>query len=193
MPDAPLPLSAALLPCMAPDGYLTAAAQAALLESYAGATAASVLADDARHEHRPPPAPPTTRGHGLRARRRSTARQAPSPSRGNADEGCQGVPTCPAGDGDDAATAKMRWTWPKSYEELRCPVPMLQDVPPFMRAAVRVSLTTALQLLRDCCETTPTHDEAPASRAWRLFFLAPRMLLARTRLHGPQGRDELLS
>ena len=50
MPDAPLPLSTALLLCMAPDGYLTAAAQAALLESYAGATAAAAarsLADDA--------------------------------------------------------------------------------------------------------------------------------------------------
>ena len=33
MPDAPLPLSAALLLCMEPDGYLTAAAQAAFLES----------------------------------------------------------------------------------------------------------------------------------------------------------------
>ena len=33
MPDAPLPLLAALLLCIAPDGYLTAAAQAAFLES----------------------------------------------------------------------------------------------------------------------------------------------------------------
>ena len=36
-------------------------------------------------------------------------------------------------------------------------------------------------------------DEAPASRAWRLFLLAPRMLLARTHLHGARGRDELLA
>ena len=50
MPDAPLPLAAATLLCMAPDGYLTAATQSALLESYAGAMAAAArsLADDAR-------------------------------------------------------------------------------------------------------------------------------------------------
>ena len=56
MPDAPLPLLAALLLCIAPDGYLTAAAQAAFLESYAGATApaaAQSLANDARHELQP--------------------------------------------------------------------------------------------------------------------------------------------
>ena len=78
-------------------------------------------------------------------------------------------------------------------EELRCPVPTLQDVPPFMRAAVRAALTTALQRLRDSAERVPALDEAPASRAWKLFLLAPRMLLARTHLHGARGRDELLA
>ena len=52
MPDAPLPLAAAVLICMAPDGYLTAAVQSTLLESYAGVAAAAAarsLADDVRH------------------------------------------------------------------------------------------------------------------------------------------------
>ena len=45
----PLPLQAAILVCMGPDGYLTAAAQSVLLESFAGATAAArALGDDVR-------------------------------------------------------------------------------------------------------------------------------------------------
>ena len=74
MPDAPVPLAAAIVLCMAPDGYLTAATQSALLESYAGAMAAAAarsLADDARrtdtrrerascdHAASPPPCPPS--------------------------------------------------------------------------------------------------------------------------------------
>ena len=52
--DAPMPLQATMLLCMGPDGYLSAAAQSALLESYAGALAAAsarALADDARATH----------------------------------------------------------------------------------------------------------------------------------------------
>ena len=48
--DAPLPVSAAVLVCTAPDGYLSAPAQSALLEAYGGgalAAAAQALADDA--------------------------------------------------------------------------------------------------------------------------------------------------
>ena len=128
--------------------------------------------------------------------------QAPSPSSVNADEGCEGVPTCPAGDCDDAATATQTQAGVPNAallaldavdlaEELM-PGADTTDVPPFMRAAVRAALTTALQLLRDSFETTPTHDEAPASRAWKLFLLAPRMLVARTHLHAAPGRDEWL-
>ncbi|CAE7940818.1 unnamed protein product, partial [Symbiodinium sp. KB8] len=51
-------------------------------------------------------------------------------------------------------------------EELRHPTPTLQDVPPFMRPG--------------------------ASRAWKLFLLTPRMLLARTEQRGSHGRAELL-
>ena len=204
MPDAPLPLSAALLLCMEPDGYLTAAAQAAFLESYAGASAAAAaqsLANDARHEHQPPAAP-ATRRRRRGARRRSAARAVPTLASSEcADER---VPACPpaAGDHDAAANATpagvpdVAWLALDTVdlaEELRCPVPTLQDVPPFMRAAVRAALTTALQRLRDSAERVPALDEAPASRAWKLFLLAPRMLLARTHLHGARGRDELLA
>ena len=70
------------------------------------------------------------------------------------------VPACPpaAGDHDAAANATPAGVPDAAWlaldtvdlaEELRCPVPTLQDVPPFMRAAVRAALTTALQQLRD--------------------------------------------
>ena len=71
--------------------------------------------------------------------------------------------------------------------ELRRPVPTLQDVPPFMRAAVRRALVAAL--------TRESSDPVglPACRAWKLFLLAPRMLLARTDERGAQGRALLLA
>ncbi|OLP91688.1 hypothetical protein AK812_SmicGene26606 [Symbiodinium microadriaticum] len=50
-PDAPMPLQATLLHCMGPYGYLSAAAQLELLESYdeaLAAAAAQAFADDAR-------------------------------------------------------------------------------------------------------------------------------------------------
>ena len=205
MPDAPLPLSAALLLCMAPDGYLTAAAQAAFLESYAGiagataAAAAQSLANDARHELQPL-AMPATRRPRRGARRRSAARAAPTPASSECTD--ERVPACPpaAGDHDAAANATPAGVPDAAWlaldtvdlaEELRCPVPTLQDVPPFMRAAVRAAVTTALQQLRDSSERTPALDDAPASRAWKLFLLAPRMILACTQLHGAQGREEL--
>jgi len=49
--DAPLPVSAAVLLCMAPDGYIIAPAQSAPLEAYGGgalAAAAQTLADEVR-------------------------------------------------------------------------------------------------------------------------------------------------
>ena len=91
LPDAPLPLAAAVLLCMALDGYLTAAVQSTLLESYAGAmaaTAARSLADDVRHmqPHAATPRPRRRR----RNRRRTTPREDSVPPLSD------GVPTCPA-------------------------------------------------------------------------------------------------
>ena len=58
-PEAPLPLSAAVLLTMTADGYLAAPAQSALLEAYGGGTLAAAvqtLADEAR-DHFTPIAP----------------------------------------------------------------------------------------------------------------------------------------
>jgi len=41
LPDAPLPLAAAMLLAMAPDGYVPAAAQVTMLEAYAGLAGAA--------------------------------------------------------------------------------------------------------------------------------------------------------
>ena len=143
-----------------------------------------------------------TRRRRRGARRRSAARAVPTLASSECTD--ERVPACPpaAGDHDAAANATLAGVPDVAWlaldtvdlaEELRCPVPTLQDVPPFMRAAVRAALTTALQQLRDSAERVPALDEAPASRAWKLFLLAPRMLLARTHLHGARGRDELLA
>ena len=70
--------------------------------------------------------------------------------------------------------------------ELRRPVPTLQDVPPFMRAAVRRALGAALTRIRESSDPVGL----PACRAWKLFLLA---LLARTDERGAQGRALLLA
>ena len=75
--------------------------------------------------------------------------------------------------------------------ELRHPTPTLQDAPPFMRAAVRGALVQALRQMRHEHARAGAESEG-AARAWKLFLLAPRMLLARTNQHGSQGRAELL-
>ena len=72
----------------------------------------------------------------------------------------------------------------------------MQDVPPFLRAAVRSALLhalTELTELRMVGTLSPVESEAAAraSRAWKLFLLAPRMLLTRTAQQGSQGRAEL--
>ena len=72
-PDAPLPVSAAVLVCMAPDGYLTAPAQSALLDAYGGgalAAAAQALADDVRATFAPLRDPATDRRRRPRRSRR---------------------------------------------------------------------------------------------------------------------------
>ena len=76
--------------------------------------------------------------------------------------------------------------------ELQNPVPTLQDIPPFMRAAVRGALVRALRRLRSDYATTNAGDFSATSRAWKLFLLSPRMLLARPAHQGADGRAELL-
>ena len=61
----------------------------------------------------------------------------------------------------------------------------------FLRSAVRISLVTALGRIRaSTSRPPPTWD---TSRAWKLFLLAPRMLLARTTQRGALGREEQLA
>ena len=182
MPDAPLPLSAAVSVCMAPDGSPTAAAQAALLESYAGATAAAAarsLADDARSEHQPPAIATARRSRRGRRRHRSAAgSQSPTLQRARRRT-CPRLPSRCRRPRRPLRTRHPQespmqhgWPWTRKF---RRPVPMLQDVPPFMRAAARAALTLALRQLHDSSESPPLHDEAPASRAWKLF---PRAMYA---------------
>ena len=70
----------------------------------------------------------------------------------------------------------------------------MQDVPPFLRAAVRSALVHALTELRMAGTLNLAESEAAAraSRAWKLFLLVPRMLLTRAAQQGSQGRAELL-
>jgi len=93
LPEAPIPLAAALLLAVAPDGYVSAAAQSALLEAYGGtavAAAATTLADGLRTAA---PAP----GPGRRRRQRTRRRvQTHQPTHAHdSDSAHTDVPECP--------------------------------------------------------------------------------------------------
>ena len=176
---------------------MSAAAQAALLQAYGGlavATAAQTLAEDMQHApacaaSRPRRSRRARRGRG-RAHNRERVQDVPSCRSASAD-GDPGVPVCPTPAAAAQADAWLSLDDVDLQEELRHPVPTLQDVPPFLRAAVRGALVQALERLRaERSEGAATGTRS--SRAWKLFILAPRMLLARTALRGPQGRAELL-
>ncbi|CAE7767260.1 unnamed protein product [Symbiodinium sp. CCMP2592] len=70
LPNAPLPLAAAMLLAMAPDGYVSAAAQATLLEAYAGAAGAAEAETFAGDLRMSPPAPGPRRRQPRRRRPR---------------------------------------------------------------------------------------------------------------------------
>ena len=137
-----------------------------------------------------------------RARRHSAPREDPHPPPSTRDEH-SGVPTCPAAADELGAVPTAQpagipataWAALDAVDlvaELQNPVPTLQDVPPFMRAAVRGALVTALSRLRSDYATATAGDYAATSRAWNLFLLSPRMLLARPAHQGADGRAELL-
>ncbi|CAE7573040.1 unnamed protein product, partial [Symbiodinium sp. KB8] len=192
LPAAPIPLATALLLAQAPDGYVFAAAQSAFLEAYGGvplATAARALADDLR-------AAITVHDTNLAlaaadAEPGARVRTAVRAAFGNDQR--TDVPECPP-----PATAGLRgWEQLDAIglaDELRHPVPTMQDVPPFLRAAVRSALVHALTELRMAGTLNLAESEAAAraSRAWKLFLLVPRMLLTRAAQQGSQGRAELL-
>ena len=167
----------------------------------AAATARS-LADDVRRtlDAREPHV--ATRRRRRRARHRSAQCGNAPPRSGTGDEG-NGVPTCPAAADELGAAApatlagipEAAWASLDAVDlvaELQNPVPTLQDIPPFMRAAVRGALVRALCRLRSDYATTNAGDFSATSRAWKLFLLSPRMLLARPAHQGADGRAELL-
>ena len=68
LPEAPLPLSAALLLCAQPDGYIPAASQAALLETYGGIPCAEPLPPTSKRRSTvtmPSPCQHAPRGHRM--------------------------------------------------------------------------------------------------------------------------------
>ena len=135
---------------------------------------------------RPSPAPSRRRGRRGRGRGRGSAAHAAARATETAENPNSvhpgGIPkalltACPplaAATGDEALAAldDVDLT-----EELRHPVPTLQDAPPFLRASVRSALTHALSRLR-AAHAGGQGNGVAAARAWKLFLLAPRMLLA---------------
>ena len=187
LPDAPLPLAAAVLLCMAPDGYRTAAGQSALLKSYAGAMAAAAarsLADDVQHN--PPPAATSSPRGRRRNRRRPTLREDPAP---------------PHSDRRLKSWAPLRLRRRPAYPPRRgqawmrfgaaTPGACAAGRPSFhaSRGARRAGVCSRLR--SDYANSTG--DVAATSRAWKLFLLAPRMLLARAAQQGAEGRAELVA
>ena len=80
----------------------------------------------------------------------------------------------------------MRSTWRRNSAA--------PSLPPFLRAAVRHALMLALRELRTAYEAGTDHSYTATERAWKLFLLAPRMLLVRpAHRQGPRGREELLA
>ena len=74
-------------------------------------------------------------------------------------------------------------------EEFRSQLPTIRSVPRFLTAGVRRCLS---RCLNDLQVAYRRRDEPAREAAWKLFLLAPRLLLARCRDTGPVGRAALL-
>ena len=74
-------------------------------------------------------------------------------------------------------------------EEFRSQLPTIRSVPRFLMAGVRRCL---IRCLNDLQIAYRRRDEPAREAAWKLFLLAPRLLLARCRDTGPVGRAALL-
>ena len=133
------------------------------------------------------------RGHG-RGGRAAAAHHAASASKEqscapSSPAGSQ-VPTCPAPAPPTHQMLLEMLDDVHLVDELRHPVPTLQDVPVFLRAGVRRALKHSLLALRDAYVGSP--DDVRRSGAWNFFLLTPHMLLARPKLQGEAGSCELL-
>ena len=73
--------------------------------------------------------------------------------------------------------------------EFGTPVPTMQSVPVFLRSGVRQAFVLALLALRDAYARGTAPQQ---TRAWKLFLLAPRLLLHRPCEQGTVGREALL-
>ena len=71
-------------------------------------------------------------------------------------------------------------------QEWRLPCSTIRDVPGFFAGSFREAMNLALKRIEN------THDKSDADkvRAWKLFFLLPRMLLSRTKKRGEEGKEE---
>ncbi|CAE7744407.1 unnamed protein product [Symbiodinium sp. CCMP2592] len=189
LPAAPLPLPAAVSLSMGRDGYIPARTQSALLQTFCGlavATAAQSMADDVRGSMNVLAAVAAEqaqsrrrrggRGRGNRGGRRGRgdeahARQADDDSVEDAGQ----LPTQPA----PASRAVPSSTHLESLQaldlaaELRQRVHTLQSPPRQLRGLLRHAFRVGLETIRDA----PTPEQA--SVGWKLFLLAPRMLLYR--------------
>ena len=97
--------------------------------------------------------------------------------------------TSPALSADTRAPCWQAFDEVDLQAELRCPVPTIQDVPAFMRDAVHAALVLALRAIQRNSE--PCFRGLEALRAWKVFMLAPRMLLARCGQQGRIGRGRV--
>ncbi|CAE7448365.1 unnamed protein product [Symbiodinium natans] len=216
--DAGLPSSArvhvgwAVRQLREPDAYLLAPVQEALLECYGGMQLASALdrhSDRFRAMPAPGAAPPhgeaaETSARGGRGRRRGRGRGVPPASGARQrDHDSSGSDTAAAPVPDHAQVPdrqpvslpdfpRAAWQWLDGLDllaELRRQVPTLHTVPRFLAAGVRHALVSALQAIRVAHEG---RDDVACVRAWKLFLLLPRLLLARCVETGGEGRAVLL-
>ena len=100
----------------------------------------------------------------------------------------------PEGAGHSAHSSVPAFAWSHLDDvdlaaEFSTPVPTLQSVPAFLRPGVRQAFVLALRALR---EAYTRGTAAQQIRAWKLFLLAPRLLLHRAREPGTAGREALL-
>ena len=87
---------------------------------------------------------------------------------------------------------RAAWEWLDGIrldEEFRCRVPTMRSVSDFLAPGTRRAFVAALT------EVQAAHGQAGEQRvlrAWKLFFLLPRLLLTPSQQTGPQGRSCLL-
>ena len=201
LPPVSVPLAAALFFSCDAEGYVPAVVQAMLMEAYGGhqaLNAAHTLASEVRRmwEEGARTAPAQRAGRRRRRGARASPRaEAPGVQRDTASvtEGSPASP--PSANPVRRVPSAAAWRALDDVDlatEFRHPVATLQDVPGFLRSALRAALVQALRQVRAAHDAPRAGDPAACARAWKLFVLAPRMLLARVGQKGPEGRQALL-